>query len=170
VTASSKYGAYGLGDYAVFHRFGGATTTTVNSAGKTRQDETAGGGNAAAAGVLLTAQNPYLALTTDPDGATTLSYGKETRLKMIILPRQARDKHRENSKQRRISAAPLMLFSLDKAESFVIDAGLIGLTQLTGSILLLLLLLLPNVFFAPCYGLSETDGLPRHVRDKHREN
>jgi hypothetical protein len=25
---------------------------------------------------------------------------------MIILPRQARDKHRENSKQRRIPAAP----------------------------------------------------------------
>ena len=63
-----------------------------------------------------------------------------------------------------------MLFSLDKAASFEIDAGLIGLTQLTGSILLLLLLLLPNVFFAPCYGLSETDGLPRQVRDKHREN
>ena len=39
ITASSKYSAYGLGDYAVFHRFG------------TKQ------------GVFISAQNPYLTLT-----------------------------------------------------------------------------------------------------------
>lgn len=50
ITASSKYGTYGLGDYAVFHRFG------------------------AKQGAFLTAQNPYLATATAA-GVTTLSYG-----------------------------------------------------------------------------------------------
>jgi hypothetical protein len=49
ITASSKYATYGLGDYAVFHRFG----TTQ--------------------GVFFSAQNPYLTLVT-ANGVTSLSY------------------------------------------------------------------------------------------------
>ena len=74
-TASSHYG---LGAYAVFHRF------DANS------------------GAFITAQNPYLSATTAKNGTTSLAY------------------------------APLMLFETDKASTFEIDAGLIGLTTLTG--------------------------------------
>ena len=57
-------------------------------------------------GVFVTAQNPYLQATTAASGATSLSY------------------------------APMMSFAHDAATAFEFDAGLIGLTTLTGEKLL----------------------------------